>query len=276
MQAEVTINLDGIRKVEDVVKRGLARQDLHNTREAVKAGAELIQATWMQYISGATVAYSKGDFTINSVSGTYRSAVMNGLKYPMAGDILRGGVNIKLDYAERLEKGFDPYDMKTGMLNSPKVKMTVKRDENDASEPYIDVPFRHEEKAIPRAIKTEVKQAGRSLGVVRLAKGLPKTTPYGLRTKLSPQLLRMSPYTWKSGTFAGLTRTPVQGGGGVYMTFRRISGKSTPGSWIHPGVSPKPVTAAIKENIGPALRTMVKNAFKQDVAIFARKAGLAE
>jgi hypothetical protein len=280
MLADIDVNLAGIQKASRALAAGLNRYDLHETRDAVKAGAELIQATWMQYVSGATVSYSKGDFTINSVSGQYRSAVMGGLKYPMDGDVLSGGVIVNLDYAEKLEKGFDPYDIKPGMLRSPKAKQG-KPDDQGNSEPYIDVPFRHAEQSIPRAIKTEVQHAGRSLGVIRLGKGL-GAAPFGLRTKLSPMRLHWSegqlqfgaPYTWKTGLLSGLTRQPVQGGGGVYMTFRRISGKSSGSSWIHPGVEPKPVTAAIKENLGPALEAMVQDAFVLDVVNFSRRMGL--
>jgi hypothetical protein len=58
------------------------------------------------------------------------------------------------------------------------------------------------------------------------------------------------------------------------MTFRRVSSNSSPNSWIHPGIEPKPITRAIVENIGPQLRLMVSSAFEKDVASLMRLAGL--
>lgn len=279
MLAEITINDEGIKRIKETLAKGLSKYDLHETRAAIKAGAQLVQATWMQYISGATVSYSKGDFRINSNTGTYRSAVENGLVYPLGGDILSGGVIVRLEYAERLEKGFDPYDMKDGLLNSSKAKRTKTDDPGDQGSPYIDIPFRHNVGSIPRAIKTQVKNLGRALGTVRLGKGLEKA-PLGIRTKLRSTALSPSggplmtkSYEWNSGLFAGLKKSA--GGGGEHVTFRRISWNSDPNSWIHPGAEPKPVTAALKENLGPTLKKMVRAAFQQDVLNFARRAGIA-
>jgi hypothetical protein len=276
MEAEIKVDLSASQKAEEVFKRGFTKYALAETMEAVEAGSHQIQGEWMKYISGAPVSYSGGDFVIHRVTGQYASAVMNGLRYPMNGDAFMGGVVVELDYADKLERGFSTYDMKPGMLNSPKVKFT-KPDPADPganTEPYIDVPFEHAEAGIPKAVKSEVKKTGTALGLIRLGKGLGRAQA-GIRSKIAPRELGLEDYTWRTGLFANLTRK-VSGpeNRGKYMTFRRISGNSDASSWIHPGVSPKPVTKAIVENIGAQLQGMVSLAFQKDVSSLMRLSGL--
>jgi hypothetical protein len=68
---------------------------------------------------------------------------------------------------------------------------------------------------------------------------------YGLRTRLSADLKRWGSYTWKTSPYQGITKvarwpnliplgTPRESAG-MYMIFRRVSRKSDPNSWIHPG-----------------------------------------
>lgn len=244
-------------------------QSLVETQAAIKVGVAAIQAEWLKYVSGVSVSYSGGSFTINRVSGNYASAVMSGAHYPDGGNVLKGSVNVDLDYAERLEKGFESFDMKDGMLSSPKVKI------NKDGGKYIDVPFRHDTSGIPSSIMSEA-QSGRSLGIIRLGQGLGKAQA-GIRSKITPQQLGRDPYTWRDGLYAGLIRKEAgPKNSGAYMTFRRISENSDPDSWIHPGVDPKPVTKAIEENLGPQLQDMVLSAYESDLLRLSREMSLGE
>ncbi len=276
MQVDIKVDLTALEQAADVFKKGFNVYDLHETREAVEAGAQAIQAEWMRYISGVTVAYSGGEFRINRVTGQYASAVMGGLRYPMDGNLLKGGVEVNLDYAQKLERGWGPFDQKPGLLNSPKAKWTAGPDDEHPdreSHPYIDVPFEHKETDIPKGIKAEAK-AGRSLGLIRLGKGL-GSAPAGLRSKTAPGDMGMEPYTHKSGIYAGLMRKAAgPAGGGKYITFRRVSANSDPSSWIHPGTDPKPVTKALEENIGAKLTSMVSSGFERDILRLSRLSGL--
>ncbi len=276
-QADIKVDVSASSKAAQVFRAGFDEYNLTETHEAVEAGAQAIQAEWSKYVSGSTVTYSGGSFVIKRVSGQYANAVMGGLRYPMDGNILKGGVVVDLDYAEKLERGFDPFDVKPGLLASPKVKWT-KQDPDDpagAQSPYIDVPFEHEEKGVPKAIKSEITRNGRSLGLVRLGKGL-GTAQAGIRSNLAPEKLGLAPYTWRAGMFTGMVRG--QAGPetrGKFMTFRRVSLASDPSSWIHPGTNPKPVTRALRENIGAQLEKLVSLAFDRDVMRLSRMAGLA-
>jgi hypothetical protein len=277
LQAEIKVDLGASKKAADILRRGFGVYNLTETHAAIEAGAQAIQSEWTKYVSGATVVYSGGTFTIKRVSGQYANAVMGGLRYPMDGNPLKGGVEVILDYAEKLERGYDAYDEKPGLLRSPKVKWTSGPDEKHPdrqSQPYIDVPFEHAEQSIPRAIKNEVKKDGRSLGLIRLGTGL-GSAPAGLRSNTAPEKLGLTPYTWRAGVFTGMVRGQAgPEARGKYMTFRRVSLASDPSSWINPGVSPKPVTKAIKENIGAKLAAMVSSAFERDVLRLSRLAGL--
>lgn len=277
LQADIKVDLTAAQRAADIFRRGFNEYNLTETHAAIEAGAQSIQSEWSRYVSGVPVSYSGGTFLIRRVSGQYANAVMTGLRYPMEGNPLKGGVVVNLDYADKLERGFDAFDEKTGLLRSPKVKWTAGPDEEHPdrqSHPYIDVPFEHTEKSIPRAIKSEVTRQGRSLGIIRLGKGL-GSAQAGIRSQTAPEKLGLSPYTWRAGMFTGMVRGKVgPENRGRYMTFRRVSLASDPSSWIHPGVSPKPVTKALRENIGAQLAGMVSSAFERDVMRLSRLAGL--
>lgn len=276
MSVEIKIDVSQGERAANVLKSGLRRDDLVETQGAVKAGTQAMQETWMKYISGVSVTYSGGEFTIRRVSGQYASAVQNGLRYPYEGDILKGAVTVDLDYADKLERGFGEFDIKVGLLASPKAKTSVDPKTGKVSR-YIDIPFRHNTDDIPKSILSVAKSGDRALGTIRLGKGLNKEQ-YGIRSKTTaPRVFGEPSYTWRTGLLAGLVRKNVDSNNrGQYMTFRRVSANSDPGSWIHPGVEPKPVTRAIEENLGPKLKKMLEDAFETDVLRMARTAGIYE
>lgn len=265
MQADIKVDLSGLK---DLARMGAVTAiDFTETREAVKAGAELIQARWAEYVSGVSVEFSGGAFRIHTVSGDYLRAVESGLRYPMDGNVLKGGVVVDLPYADKLEKGFEAYDMKPGLLASGKVKTTVAQDGTVTQ--YVDIPFHHDSDEIPRAIKVQTNTGGRATGAIRLG-GKLGVAQFGIRSQLTPRELSRDAYTWKTGLFAGLYRResgPEQRG--EYMTFRRVSDNSDPSAWIHPGVEPRPVSKALEENLTPELEALVTAAFERDVARLA-------
>jgi hypothetical protein len=234
MSIEIKIDVSQGERVASVLKSGLRREDLVETQGAIKNGTASMQQEWMKYISGVSVTYSGGEFTIRRVTGQYATAVKNGLRYPYEGDILKGAVTVDLDYADKLERGFGEFDIKVGLLKSSKAKTSV--DSKGKISRYIDVPFRHNTDDIPRTILSQAKAGEQVLGTIRLGKGLNKEQA-GLRSQTSsPRFVGEPYYTWRTGLFAGLVRKNAGVNGGQYMTFRRVSEHSDPGSWIHPGV----------------------------------------
>jgi hypothetical protein len=50
-----------------------------------------------------------------------------------------------------------------------------------------------------------------------------------------------------------------------YLTFRRISDKSDPKSWQHPGVEARPISEAVAENTKQEALELIKQGFEMDL-----------
>jgi len=251
MEVTIKVDVEALAKVTKVLKKDL--KDLTNTASAVKSATQLVQAKWLEYISGVDVVYSGGKFRINRGSGMYAQAVANGLQYPYHSDKLQGAVEVNLDYVDILERGFSAFELKDKML-AGKVAM---------AKGYVDVPFDDEKLTdMPTVVKTNIT-AGR-LANVRV-EGALKTYDIGKRSQLLPKEFGMPAYTWKSGQYAGLTQEA--GGGGGVIKFRRISSKTPDNAWVHPGVTAKPVSKALKENLEPTIKGMIVAGYEKDMSI---------
>lgn len=259
-------NLDGIIKSVEEAGRG----NLPYTREAVKAAlTDVIQRTWIEYASGATVSYSGGSFVVHVVSGEYVRSIQEGFK--MDADQLSGEIVTTSKHGAIIEDGITAYDMKQGLLNSQKAKVA-----KDGSR-YITVPFRHGTPgaatipSMPKHIYKEAKQLGysrrngglkgQSMGRSYTWGGSLKSSSEGQRSKILPNGQR---YTWKAGQFSGMVRMGKQNHS-QYFTFRRISTKSDPNSWQYPGVPPRPIRAAVIENTREEVLQLIRNGFEMDL-----------
>lgn len=227
----------------------ISEGELLNTQMAVQRATQLAQQTWSQYISGVNVTWSGGSFVINTVSGRYQQEVMQGYQYPVSGSKLWGAVVVGLDYADLLERGISSFNIAGKMLKG---------------RAYINVPFDQTNKTIPNVIRKNI-QGGR-LRNTRIGAGGLTTFSVGQRSKLAPQELGMQPYTWRAGSFAGLQRS----GGGGLMTFRRISDRTAGNAWQHPGITPKPVTRAVAENIHDQVEDLITSGFKADLNVMQK------
>lgn len=136
---------------------------------------------------------------------------------------------LKLEgFGADLEKGYASFDMKKGIL----AKATKF---NKSGSPYADIPFSHNEKALPPKVQADmralVKAAKNKLATVRRE----KTTVGKTVTKtLLPSGQKLTT-THKSGIHDALMRIPQKKGGAKYLTIRRVSANSDPTAWIHPG-----------------------------------------
>ncbi len=144
--------------------------------------------------------------------------------------------------ANALEQGAGPFDLKRGLLKSPKVSHT-----KEGNKPYIHVPFQLKTPgggargAEPSVMPRSIYRLASQLGVGEQMKLPKKYEDYGIKTRLSPDIARWGHYTWKTSPYQGITRTQTVGGAhlpagkSAYMTFRTVSKNSDPSSWIHPG-----------------------------------------
>ena len=144
--------------------------------------------------------------------------------------------------ANALEQGCGPFDMKLGFLKSSKAK-------GKGGDKYLTIPLRlktygsHGDSppVMPSTIYKSAQQLkiGQSMTLPKIYEG------YGMRTRLSVDIRRWGSYTWKTSPFQNITKvrrwpglTPLglpRESAGMYMVFRRVSRKSSPDSWIHPG-----------------------------------------
>ena len=149
-------------------------------------------------------------------------------------------------FPNMLESGSPAFDIKPGLLRSPKAKRDRK------GRPYIIVPFRSR----PTAGSTGVAVGGGALpsGFPQLAQqlafqgpGKPTQAQITAKSKfdvmaaahpgaIKPQVGGMTgPYRWGSSPFAGMVKGGSKGHE-QYMTFRAVSANSNPSSWWHPGL----------------------------------------
>lgn len=265
-------NLDSVLKAVERAKTG---KGLPYTKQAVRAATtDLIQRTWIQYAQGALVTFSGGTFRINSVTGAYARSIEDGLRFP---EDLTGEVFTTHPHGKIIEDGIQPYDMKPGLLNSPKAKR------NKDGSRYIVVPFRHGTPGtvgLP-SMPENVYALASKLGFSR-RNGLIKSVwtgqryTWGDRLGNSPQGQRsqigtpgrMSAegrgYTWSTGQYSGMVRMGKPGHA-QYLTFRRLSDKSDPRSWQFPGVRPRPIREAVVANTRQDVLQLVRSGFEMDL-----------
>lgn len=244
-----------------------------NATKAIEDATLIVQQTWQSYAMGGSVSYSGGTFVVHP-SAEYARSIQR--QYPYRGR-LGGIVFSNSRIASIIEEGRGPYDMKPGLLRSPRTKVGKK------GKRYVTVPFRHGtpgslNNPMPRNVYDQAKTlnfsavTGRSLGRIAYQWGgkggrLP-SSPQGQRTKLKMGGMG-GHYTWKTGQFSGMVRMndSATGKSAGYITFRRVSENSDPNSWWHPGHPPKPVTRAVVENTEAQIIRLVRTGFALDLAV---------
>lgn len=186
---------------------------------------------------------------------TSRRRYVNAIKVIDSGK-LEG--TVMLDYSKdklvkMLEEGAEPFDMKEGFMNSPKVKIGKKGGR------YLTIPFRQ---ATPGAIgESDVFAFVMSPEVYKVVKNKPLDIPVsgggmrskGISLKELPEHLQVKQkrpaiidnkgnvkfkeYEHKSATAVGISKYQDSvTGQNTYRSFRRVSEKSDPGAFIHPGI----------------------------------------
>lgn len=268
-------NLDPM--IEQLEKNG---QKLPNLTKAVEQSTMVVQQIWQAYAMGTTVSYSGGTFTIHSTTGEYARSIQR--QVPYRGK-LSGLVYSTSKVAELIEKGFGPFDMKDGLLKSPKARVSKTLGKDGKPSRYITIPFRHNVPgagatgaSMPQNIYNQASKMDFSSITGRDPwgnftyswGGRLAATPQGQKTK--PKVGGMTaPYQWTTGPYSGMVRMQdtATGRSGGYLTFRRVSTNSDPNSWYHPGMKPKPVTQAVIENAEPSVLQMLRTGAALDLAM---------
>lgn len=148
-------------------------------------------------------------------------------------------------FANAIEQGTGPYDLKKGLLKGPKAKQTID------GKPYTHVPFQLKTPGSgvsgpsPPVMPRSIYRMASQMGIGQQMKLPQKYEDYGIKTRLSADVSKWGHYTWKTSPYQGIIRTqtvrgqPVAGGKSAYVTIRTVSKKSDPASWIHPGFRAK-------------------------------------
>jgi hypothetical protein len=230
-QARWKVRMDLTGQLPDI--KGGAQKILFLTaqaarREWIKAARQKLRSSARGYVASISqVEMGKGVATIRLRSDTPEGKLANAI-----------------------EDGVAPYDLKKGLLRSSKAKKTK------SGKPYIHVPFQlktpgggvrpPEPETMPRPIYRLASQLG--IGAqVKLPK---KYEDYGLKTRLSADLSRWGHYTWKVSPYQGITKVQEPGATkATYMTFRTVSKKSDPSSWIHPGFRARNIMQEASKNL---------------------------
>lgn len=172
-----------------------------------------------------------------------------------------------------IEEGKAPYDIKEGFRNSPKKKESI------GGGWYLTVPFRYatsqavaESTAfsgrLPEVIEKLVKNnGGKPLSAAQLPN---QYAQLGRRKAIQTANGVIPEYVHKAPQFQGLVRVEIGSTRnetrGVYMTFRRVSDKSDPNSWIHPGFDARKfMDKALDQTQIPQVVDMVLDNFLQQI-----------
>jgi hypothetical protein len=138
-----------------------------------------------------------------------------------------------------VEQGLSPFDIKRGFQNSDKKKMKI------GGGWFLTVPFRH---ATPSALgEAEMFSEVMSDDVYKVAKGLTQgksltkdklpieARAVKTRKAINTNSAQYMAYKHKHSKQEGMRKSQKKHHG-QYVTFRRVSDKSDPMSWIHSGI----------------------------------------
>lgn len=240
-----------------------------NIEAAVERAAGFVQAQWQQAVMGADIFPGMLPVTSNiGLRRIYSDSIVTRDQVAQ-GNSINQQVVATSKVAEQLENGCAPFDMKPALLNGPKARI-------GKNGRYNIIPFRQGTgsgsslnsnfPAMPkdiykqaRALKASVKQGNATKWGGRLT---------GTETQHAPGKNPTSGYQHKNGRFEGMVRiekTYAKATQSKYMTFRIVSDKSAPGSWMHPGYKPHNIAAAVSNFCRPAVEAMVQQAAVLDL-----------
>lgn len=180
---------------------------------------------------------------INEVNSTLKSTRQEYIKgmyteRPDENTIVMGVTARQSQLAVDLELGKSSFDMKEGFSKSSKKTITKKGNW------YITVPFRHAvpgsvgesgifSSVMPEEVYSIAKKQTKPIQLNQLS---PALQIKGIRPAFNLGNRSIPAYKRKSVLYEGLVRNvDTRENRGTYTTFRRVSSKSDPSSWWHPG-----------------------------------------
>lgn len=195
-----------------------------------KLSPQIVNAVQSSIQVSLAVIRDRWQTTVQNKLNSTRPLYLQGLSwdsvmYPYDGNMFSGAVQLQGKFPNMLEKGFGSFDIKVGFSKSDR---KIKKKDGGW---YLTIPFRHSTpgsfmygQPMPKAVYSQAKKlnAGETLSFP----GAGDVSWKG--------------YQRKNKTYDGLQRivkSYQKATQSQYMTFRRVSDKSDPNSFWHPGFS---------------------------------------
>lgn len=185
----------------------------------------------------ATIAKARDSWVKQAQSklGSSREEYIEAIGAPVDTSKTSGYIELKGTFPNMIEHGFGQFDMKVGFSKSPKKEEIVKDEKTGRITGwYLTIPLRHKTpgngpSAMPRNIYKEAKKMDHG---EQLSEILVRALGYG------PEISHAG-YKWQNSKYDNIQRSIKTYDSGykrsTYTSFRRVSNKSNPRSWIHPG-----------------------------------------
>jgi hypothetical protein len=222
-------------------------------------------------------------------SKNYVAAVEKGEQYPYNDDpnsyMIQPQFKTTVDGKDLgvlLEHGYEPFDMKERFLKGANQKVVHFEHGTPGTGHQMELPNNIYNVALKHNMfaqysltaKREPALFGKVMGGLQRGYLNPSTyadanNPRKVKNytilagnRISPTKSSMSVnYAWKSRQFAGLKSNP--GRPGTFSTFRTISQKSPPDSWINPGQVPKNIFKNMVEGMLPRIKSEYEKALAE-------------
>jgi hypothetical protein len=254
------------------------------TERILNEQADAVLDAWRDGASGKSYpGMSKPLYSTSYANDLVRTGVKNSgqewtVEIAHKGQVPSGGGKT-FDLVKTVETGREPRDIKDGALRGPKAKRS-----KDGTI-YAIIPFRHGSGESVH-FKSNVSDAGkrviRNYGELNEATAMTIANPWERQRALGPKKTKFvtepvssrSPwahttpqtgrqrfvgpgvYIWQRHLRSGMRRYGT-GHQGKYMTFRTISTKSDPLSWISPRVAPNRIFKSMVMYMTPRVRAMM-------------------
>lgn len=207
----ITISLDSL-GINDQISPPI----VNAVQSSIQTSLSIIRDRWQRTVQDK----------LNSTRPLYLMGLgFDSIEYPFGKDSFAGAVILRGQFPNMLEMGFGAFDEKIGFSKSKKIT------KKDSGGWYLTIPIRHS-----------------TPGSFMYGNPMPKDV-YGVAKKLDNRGSLSYPglgdvswkgYQRKHKTYDGLTRivkSYQKATQSQYITFRRVSDKSDPNSWWHPGFS---------------------------------------
>jgi hypothetical protein len=251
-----------------------------NCLSAIKGLALAAQERWIAYAGGETLPDGK---RINNVSGTYAASIKITLEPPNGTDLIRYVIFSDDPKAGDLEHGSEPWDMKSMLYTSHKVRQSKKGTR------YLIIPFRwgkpgtlgvgaYVGREMPKPVSSFWASRGRQSSMITgqyQQKSLQddstnvtrRSYQWGDRlTAKDISNLGLDPSTGAGRNMVGMVRMRNPDNarlGSQHMTFRTMSENST--GWKHPGTEARNVASAVANFIESTYEQIMRTALDADV-----------